>query len=325
MNFRPKYQLRRIRRTLTDPRACVYLLNEFYRTRELTTNLLDEVVRLLDQQGILARPMNMETLLIDPVERKDLVLAHHPVMDEKILHPCQWLGIIPLNRRQRLELAQTVHAPVMPWRYASSVQELVDLFDVWKTDVLLLKKDVSLRALGVNVVRRKHCSNPELSWGVGDIFCPLLTEDPITYKMHFWGKHILGSFALHTPPIESRTFTGLDQSPTGPWEPPTEIHEVIGRLGEALLRMGGGYSSVDMMRHNGRFVIVEINTNSVGFDKMLKYVPIFSQNYTNAVVDIVQRRAELVCPRARIIEGIHYFQEKLRHNIKDAKKLSEAA
>jgi len=35
-------------------------------------------------------------------------------------------------------------------------------------------------------------------------------------------------------------------------------------LGRALLRLGAGYCAVDLMRHAGRWWIIEVNTGSVG-------------------------------------------------------------
>jgi len=188
----------------------------------------------------------------------EVVVAHQPVGPRPGLAEARVLGQRVLDRGERLLVVERLGLPVPPWAPAGD-DAAVDRLSAG-AGRLLFKADRSYKGRHVRLLapgERPTDVRP------GDVVMTALEEDPITYKAHAFGATMISSHAYHSPPADQLPFPGgvYDYELFGP-DP--EMQDIVAAVGRAFLGYGAGYCAADLMRQDGRWWVIEVNTGAVG-------------------------------------------------------------
>ena len=242
------------------PKPRLFLINEFFGRRAYVTEMLDKVASSLNHRGIRVEVSDNISVIAPKVRKLDLVISHHIPPRGTPLPDSQVFGRLRTHRARGLKLLNQLGIDTVRWSTPANSAELIGLFDQWKTDTLLLKQAGTCRALGISLIQMADVNS--LQWGPPDVFCEVLRGSPKTIKVHFLGTTLLGCYFLDTPPVADlpTLIEYLEPFPT-PEGDDLQIYiakgihnriqvdprlaEKIRALGSKLLRMGGGYSSID--------------------------------------------------------------------------------
>lgn len=261
------------------PKPRLFLINEFYGRRAYVTEMLDKVASSLNQRGIRVEISDHIAAIAPKVRKMDLAISHHIPPRGTPLPDSQVFGRLRTQRARGLKLLNKFGIDTVRWSTPANPVELIKLFHQWKTDTLLLKRAGTCRALGISMIQMSDVDS--LQWGPHDVFCEVLRGSPKTIKVHFLGTTLLGCYFLNTPPVADlpTLIEYLEPFPT-PEGDDLQIYitkgihnriqvdprlaEKIRALGSKLLRMGGGYSSIDFMEGPEGWLAIELNSNTVG-------------------------------------------------------------
>ena len=219
-----------------------------------------------------------------PADKKpepDLTIVHnsdHPIgmFPNRVM-----LGRRTINRHERLVVAQDAGAPVTPWISPSGSRSIPDFFSAIGADKLVFKRDMSLRRNAVQLISSDEPLPQDIA-PMADVVMKRLTLDPITYKTDVFVDTFVGAYALPTRAIGSPDF--LEPSPRAEaWDPPAEVLEACREVGRALLPYGCGYFSIDWMRAERGFSIIEINTCNVGLRRTWLRWSSYLENYVTGI------------------------------------------
>jgi hypothetical protein len=217
----------------------------------------------------------------DTEPEPDLTILHNSDSPRELLPNRVMLGRRTINRHERLVAAQDAGAPVTPWISPSDPRSIPDFFSAIDADKLVFKRDLSLRRNAVQLISSDE-PPPQDIVPMADVVMKLLTLDPITYKTDVFVDTFVGAYALPTRAIGSPDF--LEPSPRAEaWEPPAEVMEACRKVGRALLPYGCGYFSIDWMRAERGFSIIEINTCNVGLRRTWLRWPSYLENYVTGI------------------------------------------
>ncbi len=284
---RIKRILRKLSRKRLSKRPRLYLVNAFYQTRPEVTRMLQTVSRRLRAQRINSVPLKMDEMGGEAFLPQDLIITHHTLPNPGMLKGAACLGLNNLNRLERLQLAAAAGFPVMPYAHPKNHTELLSLFERWKVDTLLLKKQESFQGKEITLLSREKIGT--LAWGSGDVFCPILREDPKTYKAHLLGETIICTYYLDSPPVERleemKQYLGLRKKPgVSLFEPTPRLATQLRNLGRFLMEHGVGYCSIDMMKQADDWLAIELNTNAVGTEgPWVNWFELIADRYTVAL------------------------------------------
>ena len=187
------------------------------------------------------------------------------------------LGLRWINRKERLLIADKIMSPEFMARWASpeSEEELTEALAAWDTDEYIFKYDSSAGRRGVSLINQKTGQIPENYSSEKDIIMEYLNDDPYTYKADMFCGVLLNSWFLRTTDINHEEFNNYTSNPTN-FDLPADVKMQLEELSRELMKYGSGYISIDLMKFNGHYKIIEINTNTVGRNISWKH---FSDNY----------------------------------------------
>ena len=187
------------------------------------------------------------------------VLLHEPQPNLVPTRRSSVLGQRTLNRRERLWLAEAIGLPVVPWSSPRTSQDLLTLLTRWRRDVAVLKLDSSPDRKGVSLLSTGD-RLPDSYSPLSDVIMLYVDDDPMTVVVDVFFDQVVGTFVLDTPPIRAKSFRTADYA-VGRITPTEEVIRIAAKLGPTLMRYGAGYVSVHLMKYEGRYAIVDINTS----------------------------------------------------------------
>lgn len=207
----------------------------------------------------------------------DIIVLSAP-MNTKIFSVDQIvLGLRTINRKERMLIADKFMSPKFMARWASpeSDEELKETLTAWNTDEYIFKYDSSAGRRGVALINQKTGQIPEDYSSEKDVIMEYLKDDPYTYKADMFCGVLLNTWFLRTTDINHEEFNNYTSNPTK-FELPEDIKWELEELSRELMKYGSGYISIDLMKCDGHYKIIEINTNSVGRNISWKH---FSEDY----------------------------------------------
>lgn len=203
------------------------------------------------------------------VSAYDVLISHDFASDEvRGLPRLGCFGGRELTRPEGFNMLRELEVAIIPWALADDRAQVLELFDHWQAECLLVKRSGTCKGKGVSAFDR--ASVDRFEWDpIRDIFCPdVSARDGNVYRAElFNGRMILSFVSLGCPLRES--FGGfaaeIPQSMNRRLHRfPTEVSESLQHLSRGLTKQGLGFSSVDMMRvANGTYLAIEINAGQV--------------------------------------------------------------
>ena len=179
--------------------------------------------------------------------------------------------------------------PTMRWSLASDHHEIAELFESWRTDVILLKRSGTFGGESVLLFSRDHV--PEIEWNPHkDLFCPEVNpDDGDIYKLEMFGPTLLLGWMSRVPPARSRMSGGVVRGLFGAYgvrdlfDWPETIPRAASTFGEFALNQGYGHVSLDFMRNrDGQFEAIEVNLGNVALWWTTQF-PAFRRRYAHAI------------------------------------------
>ena len=189
---------------------------------------------------------------------------------------CRWIyGARLLNRLERLLIAQECGCYVAAFRPAI-FGEHCNLDHEW-----VWKRDFSSRGEGVTVCRPPLDSKRVSE---GDVLMELIDRAGKTWKLDCFFNVPIACRVLTYNPLQA----GQSDSGQEHVSIPQELSRIPACLGHRLAACGCLYYSVDFMRVNGRFAIIELNTSGVGrLDQWVMLRSIYVTNVCSGIVNFV--------------------------------------
>jgi len=177
-----------------------------------------------------------------------------------------------IPRPYSLNLLKQSRVPVMNWGLAANKAEVLNLFDLWKTETILLKKSYTWAGNGVCAFHRSNVDS--LSWEPDeDIFCENLSknkEENYIYKAEiFNGKVVISWKSRCSNKLSSSTgiITNLKSSRRKRMLYKFPLLEIwrIKKASRDLTKLGYGYSAIEFMKDgDGKFKAIELDIGYVG-------------------------------------------------------------
>jgi hypothetical protein len=214
---------------------------------------------------LLAAPVDMEG-----VERRQIVL-----------------GLRTINRKERMEVAKQILPENLIARWASPDNELklTEVLRRWGRAEYVFKYDCSAGRRGVKLLY--HGLNPlPADYASGrDIVMEYLDDDTYTYKAELCCGVLLNAWFLRTVSITADNFNAHTGHPAQ-YTLPGEVRAQLEKLSTKLMQYGCGYISIDMMKYEGEFKVIEINTNAVATNISWQH---FGETYLATYPDGIKR------------------------------------
>jgi hypothetical protein len=223
------------------------------------------------------------------------VLISHDFVDRRGIdeNATRVYGGRAMTRPEEMGVIAASGVPVMPWALADNAAEVLDLFEHWRAERLLLKRSGSFKGDGVAIFDRHHID--AFAWNLEhDLFCPELNEaDGDVYKIEIFNGHIILGWVSRSPPLAA----GFREFATGIKGAYGQRHLVAYSralrtaalaLSRTLTERGIGYASLDLMkRTTGELLAIEINTAQVATWWTAKF-PWVRWRYASAVLELIQ-------------------------------------
>ena len=225
------------------------------------------------------------------LEPFDVLVSNAVVPAEvRVRLPCY--GGIVLPRPGSMALLELAGLDCMRWTTAASEQEVVDLFDRWDVDRLLLKRSFTHGGDGVVVFDRESIEGVE--WDRHqDVFCAEVAADAgDVYKAEMFNGELLLAWVSEAPPLQTLWDGAPIDGVRGAYgdrrlhEFPGDVAADLGRASALLTRLGIGHVSIDLMRAaDGSYRVIELNLSliatwwTVQFDQ-------FVRRYAAAIADL---------------------------------------
>lgn len=214
------------------------------------------------------------------------------------------------TRPESLSFLRDQGVETMSWSLAADRQEVLDLFDQWDVERILLKRSGTLKMMGLVTFARAGVDR--LEWDPGkDVFCKEVNpDDGDLFKMElFNGQRIISWMARQVPIRTIFDGTYMESIPvTKPdrilFDFPPELEATLKDAGRAATREGVGYTSVDLMRApDGRLQAIEMNVELVATWWTAQF-PFVKERYAAALLDLLAARDMAnVSSAARLTQG----------------------
>lgn len=211
------------------------------------------------------------------------------------------------SRPETLVFLRDQGVDTMTWSLAADRQEIVNLFDRWGVDLILLKRSGSVKGMGV--VPFAPDSVDRLDWDPGkDLFCREVNpDDGALYKAELFNGELIISWMARQEPIRAH-FDGhfMEGVPHPPperrlFDLPSEIEALLKQASHAATRAGVGYISIDMMHDpKGRLKVIEMNVELVATWWTAQF-PFVKERYADALMKLLDQQAHI--PNARLTHG----------------------
>lgn len=170
------------------------------------------------------------------------------------------------TRPETLAFLRKYGVETMTWSLARDRREVLDLFERWDVERMLLKRSHTMKAMGV-VTFAPHSVN-RLEWNPEeDVFCKEVNpDDGDLYKAELFNGELIIAWSSHQRPIrayfEGDYEEGSRKSPPNRRliDLPPELLRPLSAMSRAATGEGIGYVTVDMMRApDGRLQAIEMN------------------------------------------------------------------
>ncbi len=214
------------------------------------------------------------------------------------------------SRPETLVFLREQGVDTMTWSLAADRRAVLDLFDRWDVERILLKRSGTMKAMGLATFTRDGVDR--LEWDPGkDVFCQEVNpDDGDLYKAElFNGKMIISWIARQAPLLAY--FDGPYMEGVRGGEPdrdlfefPPGIEAVLKHASCAATRGGVGYAAIDMMRApDGRLQAIEMNIELVATWWTAQF-PFVKERYAAALLDLLSARDEWTASsEARLTHG----------------------
>ncbi len=279
----------------------LYLLNIFFGRRLWETDVYKNILSILSQNGLnvsCPKIFNVEDRiqLNHNLQSGDVVIAHQPqisIKNKKVNGFCEPQKLY--NRSSRMTFLDNIGFPTMKWINGTKVKSLSELFELWETNIVLYKKNNSFQSKGIKLLN-SNSKLPDVK--NGDLFCPIITENPYTYKVDFFHNKILGSYIKQTPSVLNENYfdwihgDNKDQlqfpnQNRSYFYLPFDIKSKIINLGKKITHLGGGYSSIDLMKTSDGYKAIELNISEIATKYTWLTRPVqYSKNFSKAILNL---------------------------------------
>ena len=174
------------------------------------------------------------------------------------------------SRPETMEWLRDAGLPTMRWSLAGDHLELDNLFDVWTTDAILIKRSGSWGGTSVSMFSRERAA--EIEWNSStDLFCPEVNpRDGDVYKLEMFGRDLLLGWFSRVPPARTRMSGGKVDGIFGAYgrrelfDWSESILQPARKFGEFARDRGYGHLSLDLMLNpDGEFEVIEVNLGNV--------------------------------------------------------------
>jgi len=174
------------------------------------------------------------------------------------------------SRPETMEWLRDAGLPTMRWSLAGDHLELDRLFDVWKTDAILIKRSGSWGGTSVSMFSRERAA--EIEWNPPtDLFCPEVNpHDGDVYKLEMFGRDLLLGWFSRVPSARTRMSGGKVDGIFGAYgrralfDWSESILQPARKFGDFARDRGYGHISLDLMLNpDGEFEVIEVNLGNV--------------------------------------------------------------
>jgi len=261
----------------------VCIIDQFLPDHLMYTHLESELIKS-DIQLTICDTANIDTSLYDLILLTDPIKTHNFKTQDKVL------GMRTLNRKERLDIAHGVGAScIAKWAAPKNKDEYFDLIKSWEANYLVLKYDGYSQKKSVYLVSTEdqRLVFPDNFDPTKDIVMECLLGDSFTYKVDVMAGNILNAYVREGLSIFDPGFPKLF-STARQFSLPEYVAIQLRAISQELLNYGVGYASIDLMKHYGKFKIIEININGIRRD--LSWSSCYRQyavSYPNAILHTV--------------------------------------
>lgn len=264
----------------------VVMLAWFYEADNLHP-VLQGVSHRLDQEGVRLTASNAWS---DSFAAADLVIVAHPIADREALSDARLLGQRTLNRYHRLAIADRVGATVAPFGSPSDEDELTRISKDWAAGAVL-KYDWSARRKGVFhwPLGDDRMAFPPTYRPGADVFMEFLPDDPLTYKVDAFGGTIMATWVLPTRDMREPKWQWIKTNQIDPFDAPEGVLAEVRAVSAALLRVGVGHASFDLMRNADGYAIIELNSCSVGTEAWDVWPDLYAENLARGILRVLEQ------------------------------------
>ncbi len=200
------------------------------------------------------------------------------------------------SRPETLEWLSEAGLPVMRWSLARDHLELDHLFDVWQTDLILIKRSDTYGGTSVTLFTRERAK--EIQWNPSrDLFCPEVNpDDGDIYKLEMFGRNVLLGWLSRAPSARTLMNDGRLNGIFGAYgrrelfDWPEAVLLPARRFGDVAREQGFGHISLDLMRNpHGDFEVIEVNLGNVAVWWTTQFRS-FRRRYARAVHQLLIER-----------------------------------
>jgi hypothetical protein len=195
----------------------------------------------------------------------DVFVSHSPIDYREDFETLPVFGLKLVNRRELLNLCDTLGLSTIEWASPDSLESAESLFEEWKTSWLVFKPDSSFARKGIRRWERGTPFPSDTSYdSSADVFMLPNEGDPKTIKVDIFYDKVISSRVFQTLHLESPDFY------VPPVEESVQIHDddqfmrMAELLGPRMVEFGSAYFSVDLMEHRGELRIIEVNPANIG-------------------------------------------------------------
>jgi len=200
------------------------------------------------------------------------------------------------SRPETLEWLSEAGLPVMRWSLARNHHELDQLFDVWQTDAILVKRSDTHGGTSVSLFTQERAE--QIQWDPSrDLFCPEVNpDDGDIYKLEMFGRNVLLGWLSRVPPARTLINGGRLDGIFGAYGRrelfnwPESVLLPARKFGDFALDQGFGHISLDLMCNpQGGFEVIEVNLGNVAIWWTTQFRS-FRRRYARAVHQLLIER-----------------------------------
>lgn len=214
------------------------------------------------------------------------------------------------SRPLTMEWIAAAGLPAMRWSLAQDLEALNHLFDVWKTDAILLKRSDTYGGTSVTLFSPHHAA--DLQWDPArDLFCPEVSpDDGNIYKIEMFGPDLLLGWMSRVPSarqkMENGKLTGIfgayGRRELFDWD--EALLKPARQFGALALDRGYGHFSLDLMRNpRGNFEVIEVNLGNVAIWWTCGF-HLFRQRYAQAIHKMLINRHDAPASPAKFADRL---------------------
>ncbi len=200
------------------------------------------------------------------------------------------------SRPETLEWLSAAGMSVMRWSLARDHLELEQLFDLWQTDLILIKRSDTWGGTSVALFSRERAA--EIDWDPArDLFCPEVNpNDGDIYKLEMFGRNVLLGWMSRVPPARTLMDGGRLDGIFGAYgrrelfDWPESVLLPARKFGDFTRDQGFGHISIDLMRNpQGDFEVIEVNLGNVAVWWTTQFRS-FRRHYARAIHQLLIER-----------------------------------